>query len=97
MSNRVFPASLNFFLQGIHMYSLLHCHFESALRALAVSNLNRPSQIREICTSSAYQLVNPAERLSMLWRTVKHAAAAEPDLFTEETFHRVAEGFLHEM
>ncbi|MCA1229396.1 hypothetical protein [Saccharopolyspora sp. 6M] len=79
------------------MYSLLHCHFESALRALAVHKSGTLGEVRAVASSSAFSLISPAERLLMLWRTVKHTAASEPDMFTVETFHRVADAFVEEM
>lgn len=78
------------------MYSLLHCHFESALRAIA---LVKPRKLRHLEVASAapiYDRANPAERLYLLWNTVQ-ALSDDEDIFTEDVFRSVVEQFLDEM
>lgn len=78
------------------MYSILHCHFESALRAVAVAQ-PRAFRDRETAVAPAIDhLVTPAERLYALWNTAQ-AVADGADIFTEEIFRLVVRRFLDEM
>jgi adenosine deaminase len=47
-------------------HSLLHCHFESALRALAVTRPAELDRLRPAFESPAYARATPAGRLSLL-------------------------------
>ncbi|TDD40305.1 hypothetical protein [Saccharopolyspora elongata] len=78
------------------MYSLLHCHFESALRAIALVRSRKVSHLETVVASPFYDRVSPADRLYLLWNTVQGLTDGE-DLFTEEVFRSVVRRFLDEM
>jgi hypothetical protein len=67
------------------MHSLLHCHFESALRALELARPERVRDLRQIYTSDAYVQSTPAGRLTLLWQTITRLTDNE-DIFTAATF-----------
>ncbi len=77
------------------MYSLLHCHFESALRAIAISRPDRIESLRRVYSTPEYRRSTPAERLTLLWKTV--LSLADEDIFTEAIFRRVVRRMLDEM
>lgn len=81
---------------GFAIYSLLHCHFESALRALAHARPHRLRHIRAVYSSSAYQDATPAERLYLLWPRMLNLAEDE-DIFGETTFRRIVRRLLDDM
>lgn len=63
------------------MHSLLHSHFESALRALAVACPGDIRHARAAFESRAYARTTPAGRLSLLDRQVArltHGCRADP-------------------
>ncbi|MFD2415719.1 hypothetical protein [Amycolatopsis pigmentata] len=70
------------------MYSLLHCHFESALRALALVKPGRLQCVRAIYDSRSYRCATPAERLTLLWQQVLSLTEGE-DIFGEGTFRQI--------
>ncbi len=78
------------------MYSLLHCHFESALRALALVKPDRLQFLRTVYASRAYRRAAPAERLTLLWQKVLSLTSDE-DIFDEVTFRQVVQRLLEEM
>lgn len=78
------------------MYSLLHCHFESALRALALTRPARLRHVRALYSSQAYRRARPAERLTLLWQKVLDLTDNE-NIFTELTFRQVVRRLVHEM
>lgn len=78
------------------MYSLLHCHFESALRALSIANPERIRSLRKVYASQEYRQSSPAGRLTQLWQTVLTLTDDE-EIFTEAMFRQVVRGLLEEM
>lgn len=78
------------------MYSLLHCHFESALRALTLVRPRSVPYLRAVYTSHAYRVATPAARLSLLWQRVLDLTDDE-DIFSEQTFRHVVRRLLDDM
>jgi hypothetical protein len=78
------------------MHSLLHCHFESALRALAVARPGDIEQARAGFESRAYARATPAGRLSLLDRQVGRMTQGQ-DIFTREVFAEVVRRLGEEM
>jgi adenosine deaminase len=78
------------------MYSLLHCHFESALRAVAVVQPDRLNHLRATYASPAYRRATPAERLTLLWQTVLGLTDGS-DIFHEDTYREVVRRLVDEM
>jgi adenosine deaminase len=78
------------------MYSLLHCHFESALRALAFVEPDKVGHLQAIYTSPAYRRASPPERLNLLWQTVL-SLTDNKDIFTEDTFREVVRHLLDDL
>ena len=78
------------------MHSLLHCHFESALRALAIARPGDIEQARAGFESRAYARGAPAGRLSLLDRQVGRMAQGR-DIFTREVFAEVVRRLGEEM
>ena len=85
-----------FRIQEAIIYSLLHCHFESALRALALAKPDRLQYVQAVYSSPAYRRAAPAERLTLLWRKVLSLTDNE-DIFSELTFRQVVRRLLDEM
>ncbi|ONH22646.1 hypothetical protein [Pseudofrankia asymbiotica] len=79
------------------MYSLLHCHFESALRALDLARPERVHHLRALYRTPGYLGSSPAERLTLLWRTVLSLTEDDEEIFAESTFHLVVQRLLAEM
>jgi adenosine deaminase len=77
-------------------HSLLHCHFESALRALAVACPGQLEDLRRAFESAAYARATPAGRLSLLDERVTRLAQGQ-DIFTREVFAEVARRLGKEM
>ena len=78
------------------MHSLLHCHFESALRALAVTRPGDIEHVRAAFESRAYARATPIGRLSLLDRQVAQLAQGR-DIFTREVFAEVVRRLDEEM
>ena len=78
------------------VHSLLHCHFESALRALAVARPREPECLRPVFDSPGYARASPAEKLSMLDRQVGQLAH-DQDIFTRDVFAEVVRRLTAEM
>lgn len=78
------------------MYSLLHCHFESLLRALALVKPDRLQYLRAVYASRVYRRATAAERLTLLWQKVLSLTDGE-NIFDEVTFRQVVRGLLEEM
>jgi adenosine deaminase len=76
--------------------SLLHCHFESALRALAVARPAQLERLRPVFRYAAYAHATPAGRLSLLDHQVTRLAR-ERDIFTREVFAEVVRRLGEEM
>jgi hypothetical protein len=73
---------------GASGHSLLHCHFESALRALAVARPSQLEHLRAAFGSAAFARATPAGRLGLLDRQVTRLALGQ-DIFTREVFAEV--------
>jgi adenosine deaminase len=78
------------------LYSVLHCHFESAPRALALVEPTQLRHLRSVCESPAYAHATPAGRLTVLWQHVLTLTEDE-DIFTEKRFRQIARGMLDDM
>jgi adenosine deaminase len=78
------------------MHSLLHCHFESALRALAVARPWDIEHARVAFESRAYARATPAARLSLLDRQVTRLTQ-DRDIFTRKVFTEVVRRLGEEM
>jgi adenosine deaminase len=69
------------------MHSLLHCHFESGLRALAVARPAQMERLRPVFEIPAYQRADPARRLRLLDEHVtcltEHRSLFTPGVFAE--------------
>jgi adenosine deaminase len=78
------------------MHSLLHCHFESALRALTVARPGDIEQARAVFGSRTYARATPAARLHLLDRQVVRLTQGQ-DIFTREVFAEVARRLGEEM
>jgi adenosine deaminase len=78
------------------VHSLLHCHFESALRALAVARPGQLERLRPVYASPAYSRTTPAGRLSLLDQQVTRMAQ-DQDIFSREVFAEVARRLAEEM
>jgi adenosine deaminase len=83
-------------MQEAIIYSLLHCHFESALRALTLAKPGRLQYVRAVYSSQAYRRAAPAEKLTLLWREVLSLTDNE-DIFSELMFRQVVRRLLDEM
>jgi hypothetical protein len=77
-------------------HSLLHCHFESALRALAVTRPEELGRLRPAFESPAYAQADPAGRLSLLDGQVTQLTQGQ-DIFTREVFAEVVRRLGEEM
>jgi hypothetical protein len=77
-------------------HSLLHCHFESALRALAVTRPAELDRLRPAFESPAYARATPAGRLSLLDGQVTQLTQGQ-DIFTREVFAEVVRRLGEEM
>jgi len=77
-------------------HSLLHCHFESALRALAVARPSQLERLRPVYDSPAYAHATPARRLSLLDERVAQLVHRQ-DIFTREVFAEVVRQLCAEM
>ena len=78
------------------VHSLLHCHFESALRALAVARPGELERLRPVFESPAYARATPAGRLSLLDGQVTRLSQGQ-DIFTREVFAEVVRRLGEEM
>jgi Adenosine deaminase len=76
--------------------SLLHLHFESALRALAVARPRQLEHMRSVYESPAYAAATPAGRLSLLDRQVARLGQGQ-DIFSREVFTEVIRRLCEEM
>lgn len=77
-------------------HSLLHCHFESALRALAVTRPGELQRLRRAFNSRAYVQATPSGRLSLLDGQVTQLAKGR-NIFTREVFAEVVRRLGEEM
>lgn len=83
-------------MEEVAIYSLLHVHFESALRALMVTYPDRLHDVRAVTHTPAYRHAQPAERLGLLWRQVTSLTEHE-DIFHEQTFRQSVRQLLADM
>jgi hypothetical protein len=77
-------------------HSLLHCHFESALRALAVAQPSELGRLRPVFGSPGYTRASPAEKLSMLGQQVGQLAH-DQNIFTHDVFAEVVRRLVGEL
>jgi hypothetical protein len=77
-------------------HSLLHCHFESALRALAVPRPGELERLRPAFEYPSYVRATPAGRLRLLDGEVARLAHGQ-DIFTREVFAEVVRRLGEEM
>jgi adenosine deaminase len=75
------------------VYSLLHCHFESALRAMRIAAPAKARRIPEVYRWPAYRLGTPQQRLTLLWREVLRLSDDE-SMFSEDTYRRIVRQLL---
>jgi adenosine/AMP deaminase-like protein len=80
----------------IPVHSLLHCHFESGLRALAVARPGELKRLRPAFESPSFARATPAGRLSMLDGQVTQLTR-DQDIFTGEIFAEVVRRLAGEM
>jgi adenosine deaminase len=78
------------------MHNLLHCHFESGLRALAVACPARLEPLRAMNESTAYQRADPAGRLRLLDGQVAQLTQ-DQGIFTPQVFAKVVRRLRAEM
>ena len=78
------------------MHSLLHCHFESGLRALAVTRPARLEPLRAVYESTAYQRADPAARLGLLDGQVAQLTR-DQEIFTPQVFAKAVRRLWVEM
>lgn len=78
------------------MFSLLHFHFESVLRAIASTRPALLKKVYRIFRSTYYRAASPAQRLQMLEEHIQQLAQFN-DLFTERVFERVVQAFLEQL
>jgi hypothetical protein len=77
-------------------HSLLHCHFESALRALAVARPGELERLRPAFEHPSYVRATPAGRLRLLDGEVARLTRGQ-DIFTREVFDEVVRRLGEEM
>jgi adenosine deaminase len=78
------------------MFSLLHFHFESVLRAIAETRPNLLKKLYRTFSSTQYRAASPTQRLQLLEGQIQRFAQFN-DLFTEQVFERVVQAFLKEL
>jgi len=78
------------------MFSLLHCHFESVLRALAETRPTSLEKLYRTFSSAQYCAASPAQRLQLLEGQILQFAQYN-DLFTEKVFGSIVQAFLKEL
>lgn len=78
------------------MYSLLHFHFESTLRAIVCSKPYLINEIHRIYSFPEYFSTSPLQRLNMLEKRIKELPELG-DVFTIDAFRKVVKNFLGEM
>lgn len=78
------------------MHSVLHCHFESGLRAVAATSPAQLERLPPVFDSPAYLRATAAERLRLLDQQVARLTQ-DPGIFTPEVFHEVVQQLYAEM
>lgn len=78
------------------MFSLLHLHFESVLRAVASVRPNDLKKLYRSFRSAQYRAAPPAQRLRLLERHIQQLSQHN-DIFTEQVFRHVVQGFFKEL
>lgn len=78
------------------MYSLLHFHLESILRAIACSKPYLMNEIYRVYSFPEYLSTSPPQRLTMLEKRIKELSELS-DIFTIDVFRKVVKNFLEEM
>ena len=80
------------------MFRLLHCHFESVLRAIAIERPELLNVVYSTFASTQFRAAPPAQRLHFLEERIQGVAeAVQGSIFTEEVFERVVQTFLYEL
>jgi hypothetical protein len=78
------------------VHGLLHCHFESALRALAVARPGELERLRPVQESPAYASATPAGRLGLLDQQVT-TLTKDQGLFSRDVFAEIVRRLGEEM
>jgi adenosine deaminase len=78
------------------VHSLLHCHFESALRALTIVRPSELCRLRPVFESRGYARATPARRLTLLDRQVGRLTHGQ-DIFTRDVFAEVVRQLAEDM
>lgn len=78
------------------MYSVLHMHFESALRVARQAHPERLAEIQAVYESPRFAGLTPAERLTLLWSTAVSLTDGE-NIFTEAMFRAIVRDALEEL
>jgi adenosine deaminase len=78
------------------MFSLLHFHFESVLRAIAETRPGLLKNLYRTFSSTQYRAASPAQRLQLLEGQTQQFAQFH-DLFTEQVFESVVQAFLKQL
>lgn len=79
------------------MHSLLHCHFESGLRAVAAARPAELDRVRAAFEWPAYQRATPARRMQLLDEQVSRVTRDHEDIFTPAVFTAVVRRLHAEM
>lgn len=79
------------------MFSLLHVHFESVLRAISETRPDFLKNLQRTFSSTHYQVASPVQRLRLLEGQIQQLAQSHQDLFTEQVFERVVQTFLKQL
>jgi adenosine deaminase len=79
------------------MFHLLHLHFESVLRTVAVARPDLLKTMDQVFCSASYRAASPVQRLRLLDAHIQCLAQGHADLFTEQTFVRVVRAFVQEL
>lgn len=75
------------------MFSLLHFHFESVLRAIASARPDLLKKVYWTFRSTQYRAASPAQRLHLLEEYIQQFARLN-DIFTEQVFKQVVQDLL---
>jgi hypothetical protein len=79
------------------VHSLLHCHFESGLRAVAAARPAELDRVRAAFGWPAYQRAAPAGRMRLLDEQVSRLAREQEEIFTPAVFTEVVRRLHAEM
>jgi adenosine deaminase len=79
------------------MFSLLHVHFESVLRAIVETRPDCLKNLQRTFNSTHYYTASPSQRLRLLEGQIQQCVQSNHDLFTEQVFERVVQTFLKQL